>query len=171
MAPDGLVVVGAKGQILTANEQARKLFGYTVEELRGLRIEALMPATHRAHHVGLREGYQRAPIVRLMNPMQELRCVRRDGTEFVAEIALGPLEFKNQPCTIAIVRDITERKRLELERAEAEQRFRLLSSRLMEVQEAERRQLSAELHDRTSPQLAAIQINLTSKRSSTTPST
>jgi len=161
MAPDGLVVVGPKGQILTANDQARKLFGYTVDEFRGLRVEALMPATHRADHVGLREGYQRAPIVRLMNPMQELRCVRSDGTEFVAEIALGPLQFKNQPCTIAIVRDISERKRLERERAEAEQRFRLLSSRLMEVQEAERRQLSAELHDRTSPQLAAIQINLT----------
>jgi PAS domain S-box-containing protein len=161
LAPDGLVVVGAKGHILTANEQARKLFGYTADEFRGLRVEALMPSSHRAHHVGLREGYQRAPIVRLMNPLQELRCVRNDGTEFVAEIALGPLLFKNQPCTIAIVRDITERKRLELERAEAERQFRLLSSRLMEVQEAERRQLSAELHDRTSPQLAAIQINLT----------
>ena len=161
LAPDGLVVVGPKGQILTANEQAHKLFGYTVEELRRLRVEALMPSCHRTRHVGLREGYQRAPVVRLMNPMQELRCVRSDGTEFVAEIALGPLQFKNQPCTIAIVRDITERKRLELERAEAEQRFRLLSSRLMDVQEAERRQLSAELHDRTSPQLAAIQINLT----------
>ena len=161
LAPDGLVVVGPKGQILTANEQARKLFGYTVEEFRGLRVEALMPPSHRSDRVGLREGHQQAPIVRLMNPMQELRCVRSDGTEFDAEIALGPLQFKHQPCTIAIVRDITERKRLELERAEAEQRFRLLSSRLMDVQEAERRQLSAELHDRTSPQLAAIQINLT----------
>ena len=161
LAPDGLVVVGPTGQIATANEQARRLFGYTVEEFRGLRVEALMPSSHRTGHVRLREGYQRAPIVRLMNPMQELRCVRRDGTEFVAEIALGPLQFKNQPCTIAIVRDITDRKRLELERAEAERRFRLLSSRLMDVQEAERRQLSAELHDRTSPHLAAIQINLT----------
>jgi len=161
MAPDGLVVVGPKGRILTANEHARKLFGYTAEQFRGLDVEALMPASHRARHVGLREGYQRAPIVRLMNPLQELRCIRGDGTEFVAEIALGPLQFRNQPCTIAIVRDITERKKLELERAEAERRFRLLSSRLMEVQEAERRQLSTELHDRTSPQLAAIQINLT----------
>src|SRR4029078_3612739 len=41
-----------------------------------------------------------------------------------------------------------------------EGRFAELSARLVEVQEGERRQLSTELHDRTSPQLAAIQINL-----------
>src|SRR4029077_12805503 len=41
-----------------------------------------------------------------------------------------------------------------------QEHFRELSGRLVEVQEAERRQLSAELHDRTSPQLAAIHINL-----------
>jgi signal transduction histidine kinase len=50
---------------------------------------------------------------------------------------------------------------LRRETARREQdRFRELSGRLVEVQEAERRQLSAELHDRTSPQLAAIHINL-----------
>ena len=41
-----------------------------------------------------------------------------------------------------------------------DERFRELSIRLVDVQEDERRQLSADLHDRTSPQLAAIQINL-----------
>jgi signal transduction histidine kinase len=41
-----------------------------------------------------------------------------------------------------------------------QERLKELSTRLVEVQEAERRELSAELHDRTSPQLAAIQINL-----------
>jgi len=161
MAPDGLIVVGPKGNIFTVNEHAQRVFGYTADEFRAVPVEALMPARHRLAHIGHRDSYQRAPLARLMNPMQELRCVRKDGSEFVAEIALGPLQFKNQPCTIAIIRDITERKKLEMERAEAEQRFRILSNRLMEVQEAERRQLSAELHDRTSPQLAAIQINLT----------
>lgn len=160
MAPDGVIVVGRNGRILTANEQARQLFGYSPQELLGLQVEALMPGSHRAAHVGHRETYGRAPVVRLMNPRQELKGVRKDGSEFIAEIGLGPLQFKNQACTIAIVRDISERKKVETERAEQEQRFRHLSSRLLDVQEAERRELSAELHDRTSPQLAAIQINL-----------
>jgi PAS domain S-box-containing protein len=160
MAPDGVIVVGHNGKILTANEQARQLFGYSPQEFVGLQIEALMHESHRAAHVGHRETYVQAPVVRLMNPIQELRGVRRDGSEFIAEIGLGPLQFKNQACTIANVRDITERKKLETERAEQQKRFRDLSRRLMEVQEAERRKLSTELHDRTSPGLAAIQINL-----------
>jgi PAS domain S-box-containing protein len=160
MAPDSLIVVGPNGNILTANEQARKLFGYSAEELQSLKVEALMPTAHRKVHIEHRDTYKGTPVVRLMNPMQELRGVRSDGTEFSAEIALGPLQFRNQACTIAIVRDVSERKELEAERAEQERQFRELSSRLVEVQEAERRQLSTELHDRTSPQLAAIQINL-----------
>jgi len=160
LAPDAALVVGQNGVIVLANEQAGKLFGHEVRDLLGLPVEALMPQTHRAAHVAHREAYKRAPVVRLMHPRQELRGLRTDGSEFTAEIALGPLVFKNQPCTIAIVRDVSERRKLEQERAEQERRFRELSSRLVEVQEAERRQLSTELHDRTSPQLAAIQINL-----------
>ncbi len=159
-APDGVIVVGHNGSILTANEQAHQLFGYSPQEFLGLHVEALMPERHRAAHVGHRETFERAPVVRLMNPIQELRGVRRDGSEFIAEIGLGPLQFKNQACTIAVVRDITERKKLEAERTEQQKRFRELSRRVVEVQEAERRKLSTELHDRTSPGLAAIQINL-----------
>ena len=160
MAPDAAIVVGPSGRIVMANEQAGKLFGYATRELLAMQVEALMPTGYRATHVAHREAYRRAPVVRPMHPRQELRAVRADGAVFIAEIALGPLQFKNQPCTIAIVHDVTERTRLEQERAEQQRRFRELSSRLVDVQEAERRQLSTELHDRTSPQLAAIQINL-----------
>jgi signal transduction histidine kinase len=114
----------------------------------------------RQAHVGLRETYTRAATARMMRPVRELRCLRRDGSEFIAEIGLVPLHFKNQNCTVANVHDITERRQLETERAEHEKRFRSLSRRLVEVQEAERRKLSTELHDRTSPGLGAIQINL-----------
>jgi PAS domain S-box-containing protein len=146
MAPDGVIVVGPDGTILAANEQARHLFGYTMQEFVRLGVTAIMP-----------ESDSRASLV---PPLREVRAIRGDGTEFSAEIARGPLQFKNQACTIAIVRDVTERKKLEAERAEQEHRFRDLSRRLVEVQETERRRLSTELHDRTSPELAAIQINM-----------
>ena len=160
LAPDGIIVVGPDGKVLTANERAQQFFGYSRQEFQGLEIEALMPAGRRRAHVEHRNTYMRAPSTRMAGANRELRASRRDGSEFIAEIGLAPLHFRNQACTVANVRDVTERKQLEAERAEHEKRFRELSRRLVEVQEAERRKLSTELHDRTSPDLAAIQINL-----------
>ncbi|MBE0626584.1 MAG: response regulator [Burkholderiales bacterium] len=160
MAPDGIIVVSPEGKVLTANERAQKLFGYSEQEFQGLQIEALIPAKFRQAHVEHRKAHLRTPSPRLSGINRELPASRRDGSEFIAEIGLAPLHFKNQACTVANVRDVTERRQLEAERAEHEKRFRELSRSLMEVQEAERRKLSTELHDRSSPGLAAIQINL-----------
>lgn len=57
------------------------------------------------------------------------------------------------------VQDITERQKLEHEREKYAARLAELSRHLVAVQEAARRQLAGELHDRTSPNLAAIDIN------------
>lgn len=56
--------------------------------------------------------------------------------------------------------DITERKRLEEERAANVARLAELSRRVVAVQEEERRRLAAELHDNTSPSLSAVSLNL-----------
>ena len=62
------------------------------------------------------------------------------------------------------VQDITERKRTEEERANLGRRMHELSQRLIAAQEDERRRLAAELHDRTSPNLAAVQVSLATLR-------
>jgi PAS domain S-box-containing protein len=58
------------------------------------------------------------------------------------------------------VQDITERKKLEQERQADALRLAELSRRVVAVQEEERRRLAGELHDRTSPNLAAASLNL-----------
>lgn len=60
------------------------------------------------------------------------------------------------------VQDVTERRAREAERAAREQHMHELSRRLVAAQEDERRRLAAELHDRTSPNLAAVQVTLRS---------
>lgn len=56
--------------------------------------------------------------------------------------------------------NISERKKLEQERVDYLKRQEEASRYVVTVQEDARRRLSAELHDRTSPNLAAIDINL-----------
>lgn len=56
--------------------------------------------------------------------------------------------------------NISERKKIEYERDQDSHRLTILSRRLVAVQEDNRRRLARELHDRTSPNLAAISINM-----------
>ncbi|MCP5223744.1 MAG: PAS domain-containing protein [Thauera sp.] len=56
------------------------------------------------------------------------------------------------------VQDITERRRLESERLDHLERLEALSRHLVEIEERERRELASALHDRASPNLAALQI-------------
>lgn len=67
------------------------------------------------------------------------------------------------------VQDITERKRLELERSKQLGHVAELSRRLVMVQERERRRLASELHERASPNLAALQLTFSNLASALPP--
>jgi diguanylate cyclase (GGDEF)-like protein/PAS domain S-box-containing protein len=113
--PDGLVISDAKGRIILANNQAETMFGYSGDELLGEPIELLLPERFRASHTEQRAAYASSPAIRRMGSGIELVAQRRDGTEFPVEIALSPLTTEFGECTIAIVRDATERRRAEEE--------------------------------------------------------
>ena len=70
------------------------------------------------------------------------------------------------------VQDITERKQMEAERIEHLARLEALSRHLVVIEERERRELASALHDRASPNLAALRIlfaNLSAQLAHTLP--
>jgi len=115
-SPDVVLLVQADGGIAKVNEQAAALFGYKADEVTGQSVDVLLPERFRAAHVHLRAGYAAAPTVRPMGRDRELFALRRDGTEFPTEISLSPVETEDGLMTLCVVRDITERKRMESER-------------------------------------------------------
>ncbi len=112
-APDALLIVGPEGRILLANREALRLFGYRAEEVTGLSVDALVPAAVRGRHSAHRSAFFSSPETRPMGAGRELSALRRDGSEFPAEISLSPLQSEVGPLVAAAVRDVTARRRVE----------------------------------------------------------
>jgi len=114
-APDATVVVDDQGRIVFANLQVERILGYASSELLGQPVEVLIPTRYHGTHAGHRTRFTSDPRVRPMGSGLELFCLRRDGTEIPIEISLSPVSTGGRTLVSASIRDITERKRAELE--------------------------------------------------------
>ncbi len=90
-----------------------KLFGYEREELLGQPIEMLIPEEARERHVHHRDQYWSHPATRPMGTGLDLHGRRKDGSHFPVEISLSPVESDDTFYVTAVIRDISERKRVE----------------------------------------------------------
>ncbi len=114
-APVAMIVVDQKGQIVFANRQVAKTFGYEARELLGRDVELLIPESARKSHRSLMETFFDSGVARVMGVGREVHAVDRRGREFPVEIGLTPIENAARPQVMAAIIDITERKRIERE--------------------------------------------------------
>ncbi|MHB8881303.1 MAG: two-component system sensor histidine kinase NtrB [Thermodesulfovibrionales bacterium] len=114
--PDAMVFVDRQARIVLTNAQLASLFGYTEEELTGRELESLIPERYRSGHRENVNQYFAHPQVRPMGTNLTIYGLRKDGSEFPADISLSPLETEDGIVAVGAVRDITERKKTEDER-------------------------------------------------------
>lgn len=110
-AAEGLVVVDRSGAIRLANPRVGELFGYGEGELIGLSIEELLPEALAKKHREHRESYHKKPTKRSMGQGLDLQARRKDGSQFPVEISLNHFELDGESLVMALITDITQRKR------------------------------------------------------------
>lgn len=148
-APDAFLIVDDAGLIVAANDEAETLFGYPREDLIGRAVDTLVPDGSRGRHEGLRSAYLADPAKRPMGMGRELFALRGDGRLVPVEIGLSPVDTEHRRYILAVVHDITERRRL-----------RAFGSGVLQGAEEERQRIARELHDETAQNIAALVLRL-----------
>ena len=163
---EGVISVDERQLIVMFNPAAEQMFGRAREEMNGQPLSALIPERFRAQHdEHIRRFAATGQTNRAMGKYGLIYGLRASGEEFPVEATVSQSGTSPNKLLTVILRDVTERIRVEqLQREHAEQ-LRMLSRRLFEVEESERRWLARELHDRVGQNVAALGLNLNFVRS------
>ncbi len=111
-APDGIVTIDGRGRLQSLNPAAERLFGYRSAEVVGTDITALLIESPAAEtRVGAPNGPPVGTVLGLAAGAREVSGVHKDGRLFPVELALSRSSPGGRSCSVAFVRDVTQRKR------------------------------------------------------------
>ncbi|MGO9062380.1 MAG: PAS domain S-box protein [Candidatus Binataceae bacterium] len=127
VAEDGILILDEREIIESFNPSAEQIFGYRAAEAVGKHIGVLL-ISETSDAGGLAVASSRGAFALSVRPDTVGR--RRDGTRFSVEITSTNFKIGGERRFIIVVRDLTERNRLELERRKAEARYRTLIEQL-----------------------------------------
>jgi PAS domain S-box-containing protein len=125
-ALDAIISIDHRGLIQEWNPAAQRIFGYTrAQALQQPVDDLIVPPSLRQVYEGGVTNYLMNGAGSLLGRAIELTLRRADGKEFRAELAISRVTEGPPSCT-ALIRDITDRKRVESALRQTEERFRLL---------------------------------------------
>jgi PAS domain S-box-containing protein len=116
---DGVLLESTDGQILDVNENACKLLGYTKPELLRKKVGNLVPPEAKTWLLGVTDA-----ILKHGGFRAETVYACKDGTHVPVELAATLIELDEGPAVLAMVRDITERRRTQDALRDSEERYR-----------------------------------------------
>lgn len=122
-AVDAIVTVDGDGRIETVNRATERLFGYTPGELVGQFLKQLMPEPVESPPGGVSHESPLIPQPKQLDKHSERFGLRKDGSRFPVELAVGEVWLGNRRLFTNFIRDITERR-------EAEQQLQFFAAEL-----------------------------------------
>ena len=157
-ASDAIITIDEDSRIVLVNRAAERVFGHHAPDLAGQDLAILMPEYLRhIHRQGL-DRYRKTGIRHISWQSVELPGLHKDGHEIPLEVSFGEFARDGKRFFTGIARDVTERKRAEEERRQAEETLqRAKTERLRELEQV-RRRIATDLHDDIGASLTQISI-------------
>jgi PAS domain S-box-containing protein len=139
---DGIITIDDRGHIESFNAAAEDIFGYAAAEVIGKNVKVLMPSPYQEEHDGYMRSYHETGRRRIIGIGREVTGQRKDGSTFPMDLAVSEVKVGDRHLFTGIVRDISERRKMEKE--------------ILEISEKERRRIGQDLHDGLGQMLTGI---------------
>ncbi len=111
---DGLIVMDAAGRVVEFNAAAEAIFGHRREDVIGREMaDRIIPPEYRAAHASGMQRYLATRTPHMIGRRIEMPALRADGSEVRVELAICEIPGRNPPLFSGVVRDISERLKLE----------------------------------------------------------
>lgn len=109
--PEGVIVTNKQQRITAINTVITEIFGYTSDELIGRPIEILLPSSYHRKHTAHVDHFFKKSDKRQMGHGRDLYGAKKSGESFPVEVGLNPFELGGNTYVMALVIDISERKK------------------------------------------------------------
>ncbi len=129
-ANDAIVSADATGDVISWNEGAEDIFGYTEEEMLGQSLTGIMPDGFRQDHIKGIQRFLDTRQPRMIGHTVEMTGLRKDGSEFPIELSLSSWETAEGTFFTGIIRDISERRQAELSELDTRAKVQSYASQL-----------------------------------------
>lgn len=150
-ASDAIMITDFKGNFLDVNQSLCRMFGYSKPELLQMNIAALIdPEELKVRPM----AFDR--LAAGLHVFSERRMMHRNGNIIDVEANVKQVDDRR---VLAIARDVTVRKKVQMELEKSHEQLRKLSSHLETVREDERTSIAREIHDELGQQLTGLKMD------------
>ncbi len=114
-ALDAIITIDEHGTIRSINPATERIFGYGEQELIGASVNLLMTDGDGTRHDAHIQRYLATGVAHILGAGRETVARRKDGAVFPIDISVSEAKVGDDRLFVGLIRDITERKRVEAE--------------------------------------------------------
>jgi PAS domain S-box-containing protein len=117
---DAVVFTDAGAHIVEFNPAAQRMFGYSLDEVMGRKVNLLMPSPYATEHDEYIKHYERTGQAKAIGRIRVVTARRKNGEEFPIELSVTEVRVDEEVRYGAFIRDISEKTKLQQELVQKE---------------------------------------------------
>ena len=141
-AAEAVIVIDLKGAVTDFNPAAESIFGYSAGEVVGHNVSLLMPSPYREEHDSYLARFRESGKSWVLDQWRELPGRHKDGSTIPLELVVREIDHIGAYC--GIIRDLSERRKLERE--------------IAEISTREQERIGQDIHDGLGQQLTGLSM-------------